>query len=53
MTAQVLARSTRLKSRLPGGTEFQDIFGRVHVAVMPRSAIGHVHTRTDSGIFGE
>ena len=40
MTAQVLARSTRLKSRLPGGTEFQDIFGRVHVAVMPRSAIG-------------
>lgn len=40
MTQQVLARSTRLKSRLPGGTELQDIFGRVHVTVMPRSAIG-------------
>ena len=40
LTVQVLARSTRLKSRLPGGTELQDIFRRVDIPVVSRSAIG-------------
>lgn len=40
MTAQVLARSTRLKSRVPHGTKLQDIPGRVDIPVVSRSAIG-------------
>ena len=39
MTRQVLAPSTR-NPRLPAGCKAVDILGRVHVAVMPRSAIG-------------
>jgi len=39
MTQQVLAPSTR-NPRLPAGCKAVDIFRRVHVAVLPRSAIG-------------
>ena len=37
---QVLARSTRVNSRLPGGTEHQDISRRVHIAVVPCATFG-------------
>ena len=39
MTAQVLARSTRLNSRLPGGTELQNSLGRVDIPVMHGPAV--------------